>query len=130
MVFADEDSPVYMMGAFDFDGGACWRTSPRSRRPSGPATVSAGATRPAACSAPPRASSGRATEQSRPELAAGARRCRGQAERGAKVADVGCGHGCSTVLMAKAFPKSQFVGFDFHPGSIEEARRRMRESMA
>ena len=36
-------------------------------------------------------------------------------ERGAKIADVGCGYGGSTVLMAKAFPKSPFVGFDFHP---------------
>ena len=43
-------------------------------------------------------------------------------ERGAKVADIGCGHGWSTVLMAKAFPKSQFIGFDFHPGSIEDAQ--------
>ena len=42
-------------------------------------------------------------------------------ERGAKVADVGCGHGWSTVLMAKAFPKSQFIGYDFHPDSIKEA---------
>ena len=40
-------------------------------------------------------------------------------ERGAKVADVGCGHGWSTVMMAKAFPESQFVGYDFHPASIE-----------
>jgi len=48
-------------------------------------------------------------------------------ERGAKVADVGCGHGWSTVLMAKAFPNSQFVGFDFHEGSIEEARSHARE---
>ncbi|HEY4010232.1 MAG TPA: methyltransferase domain-containing protein, partial [Acidobacteriaceae bacterium] len=43
-------------------------------------------------------------------------------ERGAKVADVGCGKGASTLLMAKAFPKSQFFGFDYHDGSIEGAR--------
>lgn len=42
-------------------------------------------------------------------------------EKGAKVADIGCGHGWSTVLMAKAFPRSTFVGYDFHPGSIDDA---------
>jgi SAM-dependent methyltransferase len=41
---------------------------------------------------------------------------------GAIVADVGCGHGASTFLMAKAFPKSRFYGFDYHSGSIEYAR--------
>lgn len=40
---------------------------------------------------------------------------------GARVADVGCGKGASTVLMAQAFPKSQFVGFDYHAESIEAA---------
>ena len=45
-------------------------------------------------------------------------------ERGIQVADVGCGHGASTILMAQAFPKSRFVGFDYHDKSIEEARRR------
>jgi 2-polyprenyl-3-methyl-5-hydroxy-6-metoxy-1,4-benzoquinol methylase len=45
-------------------------------------------------------------------------------QRGARVADVGCGVGASTILMAKAFPKSQFVGFDYHEGSVELARRR------
>ena len=43
-------------------------------------------------------------------------------EAGIKVADVGCGKGASTLLMAKAFPKSQFFGFDYHDGSIEGAR--------
>lgn len=42
---------------------------------------------------------------------------------GAKVADVGCGYGHSTVLMAQAFPKSRFWGFDVHEGSIEAARK-------
>jgi SAM-dependent methyltransferase len=43
-------------------------------------------------------------------------------EKGIKVADVGCGKGASTLLMAKAFPQSQFFGFDYHDGSIEGAR--------
>jgi SAM-dependent methyltransferase len=43
-------------------------------------------------------------------------------EAGARVADVGCGKGASTILMAKAFPKSQFSGFDYHDKSIEAAR--------
>jgi len=47
---------------------------------------------------------------------------------GARVADVGCGHGASTVLMAQAYPKSTFVGFDYHDGSIQTARARAREA--
>jgi SAM-dependent methyltransferase len=43
-------------------------------------------------------------------------------EAGALVADVGCGHGASTILMAEAFPRSEFVGFDYHQASIEHAR--------
>jgi len=45
---------------------------------------------------------------------------------GARVADIGCGHGASTVIMAKAFPNSQFYGFDNHEASIQEARERAK----
>lgn len=45
---------------------------------------------------------------------------------GANVADVGCGHGVSTILMAQAFPASQFTGYDFHPGSIAAATAHAR----
>jgi hypothetical protein len=47
-------------------------------------------------------------------------------EAGARVADVGCGKGASTVLLAKAFPKSRFFGFDYHDKSIESARESAR----
>ncbi len=48
--------------------------------------------------------------------------------RGAKVADVGCGHAASTVIMAKAFPKSHFIGIDFHQESIKQAKIRADEA--
>lgn len=46
---------------------------------------------------------------------------------GAAAADVGCGHGLSTLLMAEAFPASSFVGFDYHESSLEEARQAARD---
>ena len=49
-------------------------------------------------------------------------------QRGARVADVGCGHGASTILMARAFPNSTFVGSDYHAESIETARRRAEQA--
>lgn len=49
-------------------------------------------------------------------------------EAGAEVADIGCGHGASTIIMARAFPKSKFVGFDIHPGSIQRARQCAQEA--
>jgi SAM-dependent methyltransferase len=48
--------------------------------------------------------------------------------RGGRAADVGCGHGASTILLAKAYPNSEFVGYDYHPASIEKARERAREA--
>jgi SAM-dependent methyltransferase len=47
-------------------------------------------------------------------------------KEGALVADVGCGLGASVILMAQAFPKSRFRGFDIHPASIELARERAK----
>jgi SAM-dependent methyltransferase len=49
-------------------------------------------------------------------------------EAGARVADVGCGKGASTLLMAKAFPKSRFFGFDYHDKSIEAARESVKRN--
>lgn len=49
-------------------------------------------------------------------------------EAGARVADIGCGHGSSTVLMAQAFPRSTFLGSDYHEGSIETARQRAEDA--
>jgi len=49
-------------------------------------------------------------------------------EAGGRVADVGCGHGSSTILMAKAFPKSTFFGFDYHPASIKWAQNAAKEA--
>jgi len=48
--------------------------------------------------------------------------------RGARAADVGCGHGASTILMAKAFPNSEFLGIDYHEPSIVTARARAAEA--
>ena len=48
-------------------------------------------------------------------------------EQGGRVADVGCGTGSSTILMAKAFPKSEFFGFDYHDKSVEAAREKAQK---
>jgi SAM-dependent methyltransferase len=49
-------------------------------------------------------------------------------ERGARVADIGCGHGASTIIMAQAYPRSRFTGFDYHAASVERARELAAEA--
>jgi len=130
MVFADEDSP-YFMGAVGDMMSALMLDEPKISEPSGPARASAGMSARSACSVAPRASSAPPTSIS--WCRSGCRRSMmwsGKLERGAKVADIGCGHGISTILMAKAFPDSRFFGFDAHPGSIDTARgSAMREGL-
>jgi len=127
MIFAIEDSPVYLAGAFDLvaamiegepkvehairtGGGVRWGDS------AGCLFCATGAFfRPGYIN--------NIVQNWLPALD-------GMAERmkvGAKVADVGCGVGFSTLLMARAFPACRFIGFDFHAPSIEEAHRHARE---
>src|SRR5205085_4511416 len=49
-------------------------------------------------------------------------------KKGARVADIGRGHGASTIIMAAAYPKSTFFAFDYHPASIERARKAAEEA--
>jgi SAM-dependent methyltransferase len=52
----------------------------------------------------------------------------GKAKSGAKVGDIGCGFGASTIIMAQAYPRSRFFGFDYHEASIDRARERARQA--
>lgn len=122
MVFADEDSPVYMMGGFDV------MTAMLDNQPKVQAAFKSGGGvawgDQAGCMFCAVARFFRPGYHNHlvKEWLPALDRVAEKLQRGARVADVGCGHGWSTVLMAKAFPKSQFIGYDFHPGSIEEAR--------
>jgi 2-polyprenyl-3-methyl-5-hydroxy-6-metoxy-1,4-benzoquinol methylase len=121
MVFADEDSPVYMMGGFDM------MKAMLDNQPKVQAAFKSGGGvawgEQAGCMFCAVARFFRPGYHSNlvsawlPALTGVIEKL----EKGATVADVGCGHGWSTVEMAKAFPKSQFVGYDFHPDSIREA---------
>jgi ubiquinone/menaquinone biosynthesis C-methylase UbiE len=127
MVFADEDSPVFLMGAFDAaaamlesqgkvqaafrtGGGVqwgdqascCFCATARFFRPGYRANL---------------------VDRWLPSLDGVV----GKLAAGATVADVGCGHGLSTIMMAEAFPRSQFTGFDFHEGSVDAAREHAKE---
>jgi SAM-dependent methyltransferase len=122
MVFADTDSPVYLQGAFDL--AAAMMENQASLEPAFRSGKGVGWADQASCLF---STVGRFF---RPSYQANLVRSwlpalegvTAKLEHGARVADVGCGYGFSTILMAKAFRKSTFVGYDFHPGSIEKAR--------
>jgi len=123
LVFAEEESPFYMMGGFDaiaanLDGQAkvqaAFRTGAGVEWDAHSACLF--------CAVARFLRPGYRANLVSSWLPA----LEGMVERlhaGACVADVGCGHGVSTVLMASAFPRSTFLGFDFHRGSVEAARR-------
>ena len=75
------------------------------------------------------ASSGRLSGKPHHQLDSRSRRRRSQIKSGARVADVGCGHGASTLLMAQTYPESEFLGFDYTmPRSQRPARKRRRRA--
>ena len=122
MVFAVDDSPVNMIGAFDLMAamvGSQDQVQPRFKDGGGVAWGDHGACLFCAVARFFRPGyHNNLVPNWLPALDGVVARL----EVGARVADVGCGHGWSTVLMAKAFPNSEFIGYDFHPGSIAQAR--------
>lgn len=126
MMFAVEDSPVAMMGAFD--GVVAWadaqpRVQAAFRTGSGVAWGDYGPC--LFCSTARFFRPGyvnNLVQNWLPALAG----VTDKLAAGATVADIGCGHGWSTVIMAQAFPNSRFVGYDFHPGSIDAAQAHAR----
>ena len=125
---ADEDSPVFLGGAFDVIA-ACWAGEDRILEAF-------------------RTGKGVGWHEQHPRLFGGTERffrpgykafltsawipaldgVEKRLQEGATVVDVGCGHGASTILMAQAYPKSTFKGFDYHQGSIDAARKRASEA--
>ena len=122
MIFADPDSPVYLQGAFDLAAAMMDNKNPVEAAFKTGKGVGWGDQ--AGCLFCAAGRFFRPGYQN--SLVAGwlpqLHDVVAKLEQGARVADIGCGHGFSTVIMAKAFPKSHFIGYDFHPGSIAQAK--------
>ncbi len=128
MVFADESSPVFMCGGFQVMQ-AMWSAIDRmSENFKSGGGLSWGDQHPCLFEGTERffkpAYLGNLISQWLPALQGVVPKL----ERGARIADVGCGVGASTIIMGQAFPKSRFTGFDSHPGSVELARKRALEA--
>ncbi len=125
---ADEDSPVFLGGVFDVLG-ACWAAEERITEAF-------------------KTGEGVGWHEHHPRLFGGTERffrpgykanlttswipaldgVEDKLNSGGKVADVGCGHGASTIIMAMAYPESTFTGLDYHQGSIDAARMRAEDA--
>ncbi len=124
LALADEDSPFYILGVYDLiaslyadEDQTCWRRSAA-------ATAWAGTSTTTGCSAGPSASSAPAIAANLvAEWIPALDGVQAKLERGAKVADVGCGHGASTILMAEAFPNSRVLRLRL-PRRVDRARPR------
>lgn len=121
MVFADEDSPVYMIGGFE-NAFTTFENEPKVTQGfrTGEGVAWGDQAHCMFCAVAKFFRPGyihNLVQQWLPALDGVVEKL----ERGARVADIGCGHGHSTLLMAQAFPNSTFVGFDFHGESIRAA---------
>ncbi len=127
MVFAEPDSPVYLQGAFDLAAAMVENQAPVEAAFRSGGGVGWGDQAQCLFCAVGRffrpAYHNQLLSSWLPSLDGVTARLEG----GAKVADIGCGHGFSTIMMAKAYPASHFSGFDFHEGSIEQACRHAAE---
>ncbi|MEO1377314.1 MAG: methyltransferase domain-containing protein, partial [Cyanobacteria bacterium J06635_10] len=122
-VFVDEDSPTYMMGAF-YSLSSVWSSEPslvEAFRSGGGLSWGDHSE----CLFCGTAKFFRPTYQTylTSEWLTSLEDAIEKLNKGSKVADVGCGHGCSTIIMAEAFPNSEFFGFDFHEPSIAAAQK-------
>ena len=123
LVLADEESPVFIPNAWAVPA-SMWSDEDKAVEAFRTGKGIAGATTTGgSIAASPRST---ATATGRASSPSGCRRSTASStklEAGARVADIGCGHGHSTVLMAEAFPDSRFHGFDTHPESIARPGR-------
>ncbi|MBX6375310.1 MAG: methyltransferase domain-containing protein [Acetobacteraceae bacterium] len=122
LVFADEASPAYMMGVFDI-AASVWRDEPRItesfRHGRGLGWHERDACLFCGTERFFRTSYNHQLVQNWLPALGGVV---GKLDAGASVADVGCGHGASTVIMGRAYPNSRFTGFDYHAASVAAAR--------
>ena len=127
MVFADEDSPVYMIGGFE-NAFTTFENEPKVRSAfrTGDGVAWGDQAHCMFCAVAKFFRPGYTHNLVQSWLPA-LDGVVDKLERGAKVADVGCGHGFSTLLMAEAFPNSTFIGYDFHEASIDAANEHREE---